>query len=76
MIDDYFTAFGYAIRNIGIPNMKARPHWTYVKTVDCNVHGKLPAEDARKIENIFNSGVRFWKDHTEIGNYSLDNSPQ
>lgn len=76
MIDDYFTAFGYAIRNIGIPNMNARPHWTYVKTVDCNVHGKLSADDARKIENIFNSGVRFWKDHTEIGNYSLDNSPQ
>lgn len=76
MIDDYFSAFGYAIRNLGTPNMSARPHWTYVKTVDCNVHGKLPADDARKIENIFNAGVRFWKDHTEIGNFSIDNSPQ
>ena len=75
MIDDYFTAFGYAIRNIGTPNMNARPHWTYVKTIDCIVHGDLPSEDAGIIENIFNNGVRFWKNHTEIGNYSLDNSP-
>ena len=75
MIDDYFTAFGYAVRNVGTPNMNARPHWTYVKTVDCLVHGNLPSEDAGIIENIFNNGVRFWKNHTEIGNYSLDNSP-
>lgn len=75
MIDDYFTSFGYAVKNVGTPNMNARPHWTYVKTVDCIVHGNLPSEDAGKIENIFNNGVRFWKTHTEIGNYSLDNSP-
>lgn len=75
MIDDYFTAFGYAVRNVGTPNMNARPHWTYVKTVDCLVNGNLPSEDGGIIEGIFNNGVRFWKNHTEIGNYSLDNSP-
>ena len=75
MIDDYFTAFGYAVREVKTPNMNARPHWTYVKTVDCNVHGNLPCEDARKIESIFNNGCRFWKKHTEIGNFDLDNSP-
>lgn len=76
MIDDYFTAFGYAIRNVRKPNMNARPHWTYVKTVDCTVHGKLPSDDASKIENIFNKGIRFWKKHNEIGNFNLDNSPR
>ena len=75
MIDDYFTTFGYAVKNVGTPNMNARPRWTYVKTVDCIVHGNLPSEDASTIETIFNNGVRFWKNHTEIGNYSLDNSP-
>ncbi len=75
MIDDYFTAFGYAVRNVRTPNMNARPHWTYVKTADCTVHGKLPSDDASKIENIFNKGVRFWKNHNEIGDFSLDNSP-
>lgn len=75
-IDEYFTAFGYAVRRVATPNMNARPHWTYVKTVDCVVTGNLPSDDARKIENIFNKGCRFWKNHSEIGNYSLDNSPQ
>lgn len=75
VIDDYFSAFGYAVRRTATPNMNARPHWTYVKTTDCIVEGNLPSDDARKIENIFDSGCRFWKKHTEIGNYDLDNSP-
>lgn len=75
MIDDYFTAFGYAVRNIQKPNMNARPHWTYVKTIGCIASGKVPADDLRKIEDIFNHGCRFWKDHREIGHFNLDNSP-
>lgn len=75
MIDDYFTMFGYAIKQVGTPNMNARPYFTYVKTIGCTVHGELPADDGAKIEQIFDKGVRFWKNHTQIGNYSLNNSP-
>lgn len=75
MIDDYFTMFGYAVKEVGTPNMNARPYFTYVKTIDCVVHGNLPAEDAGVIESMFDNGVRFWKNHTQIGNYSLNNAP-
>lgn len=75
MIDNYFTMFGYKIRQILVPNMNARPHWTYVKTVDCLVNGRMPAVDRGIIEQVFNNGVRFWKSLDEMGNYSLDNSP-
>lgn len=75
MIDDYFTMFGYAIRNVLTPNMNARPYFTYVKTKGCAVHGNVPADDASAIETIFNNGIRFWKNHNNIGNYSLNNSP-
>lgn len=75
MIDDYFTMFGYAVKEVGTPNMNARPYFTYVKTIDCVVHGNLPAEDAGIIEAMFDKGVRFWKNHTQIGNYSLNNAP-
>ena len=75
MIDDYFTMFGYAVREVRTPNMNARPYFTYVKTIDCVVHGNIPSDDCRAIENLFNRGVRFWKNHTQIGNYSLNNSP-
>lgn len=75
MIDDYFTMFGYAVKQVDTPNMNARPYFTYVKTIDCVVHGNLPAEDAGIIESMFDKGVRFWKNHTQIGNYSLNNAP-
>jgi hypothetical protein len=75
MIDSFFDMYGYAIRQHGIPNMNARPNWTYVKTKGCSVDGAIPADDASAIENIFNNGVRFWKNHNNIGNYSLNNAP-
>ena len=75
IIDDYFTMFGYAIREVGTPNMNARPYFTYVKTIDAVVHGNIPSDDCRAIEDMFNRGVRFWKNHAQIGNYSLNNSP-
>ena len=75
MIDDYFTMFGYAIKQVGTPNMHARPYFTYVKTSGCTVHGNLPSDDGAEIESIFDRGVRFWTNHNNIGNYSLNNAP-
>ena len=74
MIDNFFDMFGYAIRQHNVPNMNARPNWTYVKTVGCSVSGNLPADDGAAIEKIFDKGVRFWKNHNNIGNYSLNNA--
>ena len=75
MIDDYFTMFGYAIKEVDTPNMNARPYFTYVKTSGCVVHGNIPADDCRIIETMFDRGVRFWKNHNQIGNYNLNNAP-
>ena len=75
MLDDYFTMFGYAIKQVGVPNMNARPYFTYVKTVGCTAHGNMPSDHARQIEQIFDKGVRFWKSVDNIGNYNLNNAP-
>lgn len=75
MLDNYFDMFGYAVRQHLVPNMNARPNWTYCKTIGCIVHGNMPSSAARDIESMFDSGVRFWKNHNNIGNYSLDNAP-
>lgn len=75
MIDDYFTMYGYKVNQVLVPNMNARPHWTYLQTLGCNVEGAFPASDARAIESIFDKGVRLWHNLSEMGNYSLDNSP-
>lgn len=75
MLDDYFDCYGYAIKQHITPNMNARPHWTYVKTIGCSISGALPASDKKDIENLFDKGLRFWHSLSEMGNYSLDNSP-
>lgn len=75
IIDNYFTMFGYADRTVHVPNMNARQRYTYVKTQACKINCRCPASDADFIENLFNRGIRFWKNHTQIGNYTDDNLP-
>lgn len=81
IIDDYFSMFGYATKKVKVPNRNARPEWSYVKTIGCKINGiasgfgGVPADDAEKIENIYNNGVRFWTNPAHIGNYSYNNSP-
>lgn len=73
MIDDYFTMFGYAIRQCKVPNRNVRPHWTYCKTIGCNIVGSVPADDARRICEIYDHGITWWLNGNEVGNYNLDN---
>lgn len=76
IIDDYFTAYGYATHRVKIPNISVRPHWTYTKTIGSNVVSKTCSNnDVTLINTIFDNGITFWKNASEIGNYSLDNSP-
>lgn len=74
-IDDYFTMFGYAIKDVGRINTHSRPHWNYVKTVGCVLTGSIPADDSRKLISIYDRGITFWKNGNEVGNYELDNRP-
>lgn len=75
IIDDFFNVYGYKINSVKIPNINVRPHWTYTKTHGCVIHGSVPCDDMYKISQIFNNGITFWKNGNEIGDYSLDNSP-
>lgn len=75
MIDDYFTKYGYAIKQIGTPALNNRQRWTYIKTQDSNAVGGCDSSFIRKINNIFDSGITFWKNADEVGNYSLANNP-
>lgn len=74
MIDDYFTMFGYATNRCKVPNRNTRPHWNYCKTVGCTITGSVPADDMKKICSIYDNGITFWRNGSEVGNYTLDNS--
>lgn len=76
IIDNYFNKYGYATNRVKLPNIHSRPHWNYVKTAGCILTDiNMPGGDAAKIAQIYDRGVTFWRSHSEVGNYALDNSP-
>lgn len=75
VIDDYFDVYGYQVNYKRVPTRNNRPHWTYIKTRNCDAIGSVPVNDMRKIQSIYDNGVTWWMDGNEVGNYSLDNSP-
>lgn len=75
IIDNYFNVYGYATHRVKIPNRLIRPHWNYVKTVNVNITGSVPADDLAKIRSIYDNGTTFWRKGDEVGDYSLDNRP-
>lgn len=73
IIDDYFTAFGYATQKIKIPNINGRKSWNYVKTQNAKIVGKIPFNHLAKIKEIFNTGITFW--HGDfVGDYTQENN--
>lgn len=69
-IDAFFDMYGYAQNIIAKPDINCRKHWTYVKTIGCTLTGEIPVDSARKIGEIFDNGIRFWKDINHVGQYS------
>jgi len=74
MIDDYFTRYGYAIKEIAQPNITSRKSFNYIKTCDCSITGFMPSDVAKQIADIHNRGVTYWHNHDEIGNFLVDNT--
>lgn len=70
-IDNYFSKFGYACKDIKVPSLHNRERFTYVKTINSAVEGNFPSEQRKAIEKIFDNGITFWssKHITSIGNY-------
>ena len=89
-IDNYFTLFGYAIKSIKIPNVKSqpkaylRPHWNYIKNIytiilpitEGNITRYVGTDVEEELQAIYDKGITFWIHGEEVGNYTLNNSPQ
>lgn len=82
-VDNYFTLYGYNVSEIKVPNIYSartssgyrREHWNYIQTENCDIHNaRCPASVKTEIENIYNKGITFWTNLSEMGNYSLNNS--
>ncbi len=71
-IDEYFSAFGYKVNRVKVPNITGRPSWNYVKTIGARVIGGAPTPHLNRIKSMLDNGVTFW--HGDwVGDYSRDN---
>ena len=75
IIDNFFTRFGYKTLRVKIPNITSRKYWNYLQIgAGENLgYGDIPADSITIINQIAQKGVTIWHDHTQIGNYDLDN---
>ena len=76
IIDDYFTRFGYKINRLEIPNIAGRSHWNYIEIGSSEEigTGEIPTKFMEIINNACKKGVTIWHNHSEIGNYNLNNT--
>lgn len=74
IIDEFFDKYGYQTNRLKVPNISGRKAWNYIKTRECELVGNIPALTKASIIDIFNSGITFWKNGDNIGDYSQDNT--
>ncbi len=75
VIDEYFKMFGYKTNRLKTPNIKSRTRYNYIQTIDANITGGIPVNDLSKIKKMFDDGVTFWHDKSNILNYVNANTP-
>lgn len=71
-IDDFFSRYGYKVNRFGVPNIKSRPAFNFLRCTDAHVDGDIPNEDLLEIKAVLEHGVTFWHNH-DVGNYNLSN---
>lgn len=73
ILDKYFDMYGYKVNMVKVPNKAHRTKWWFTKTIDINLDGEIPQNDLQKIKDCYNNGITFWRNASEIQNYSLVN---
>ena len=74
IIDGYFNMFGYKVNMVKTPNTNHRQNYWYIKTIDVNITGAIPNQDMQKIKNCYNKGITFWKNASNMKDYSVSNN--
>lgn len=71
-IDDFFSTYGYSIKQVKQPNITGRKHWNFLKTKGAVIGGDMPATSRQAISDIIDGGIFFWKNGDEIGDFRVE----
>lgn len=70
-LDDFLSCYGYQVNKVKAPNLTGRQYWNFVMTKDCVIDGDMPASSKEAIARIFDTGITFWHNGDNIGNYAI-----
>lgn len=70
-LDDFLSCYGYQINRVKQPALTGRQYWNFVMTKDCVIAGDMPASSKEAIARIFDTGITFWHNGDNIGNYAI-----
>ncbi len=74
IIDKYFSAYGYKVNTIKLPNVTGRLNWNFVKTVGSAIHADIPSESCDRIIRMFDNGLTLWHNPTTFRDYTQANT--
>lgn len=69
IIRDFWTAYGYAVNRLYVPDTKSMSRYNFIQTGGCIIQGDIDAVYTGQIMDIYNTGITFWHD-ADIGNYA------
>ena len=69
-IDDFFSCYGYTIKKVKQPNLTGRQYFNFVQTQGAVINGNIPASSKDAIARIFDTGITFWHNGDQVGNYA------
>lgn len=73
IIDNYFSAYGYKVNSVKVPNITGRRNWNYVKTVGCYIEADIPQDDLQEIKTLFDKGITLWHNPATFADYTQAN---
>ena len=69
-IDDFFSCYGYSVNKVKTPNLTGRRYWNFVQTEGAVISGDMPSSSKEAIGRILDSGITFWHNGDNVGNYA------
>lgn len=63
---DYFYRYGYKANRFGVPNLRSRYYFNYIKTINIDIVGDINNDVKEKLKQIYNNGTTIW--HCRVDN--------
>ncbi len=57
---DYFYRYGYKANRFGVPDLRSRYYFNYIKTINIDIVGDINNDVKEKLKQIYNTGTTIW----------------